>query len=109
MVIRVVGSNSDIPVYGTAVVDRDDEDNQDAVIDRKERTVHPDAAGIDGHLFVSLEFLDTGTGVLFGGKIIQGRTDTAGIFFGETKNILLGPAGELDGVHVRSRGNRRIR
>jgi hypothetical protein len=49
---------SDVPVYGTAVIDRDDEDAEVTVIDGHDDPVVPDPAGIERDFFMALEFFD---------------------------------------------------
>ena len=98
-----------MPVHGTAVIDGNDKDHQDPVIDREDCTVHADTAGAQRHLLVALEFFHKTCGVLFCGKVIERVAYTPGIFFWDGKEVLLGPAGKTDGVHVRSRVNRRTR
>ena len=74
---------SDVPVHRTAVIDGDDKDHENSVVDGEERTVRTDATGIERHMLVALEFLDTALRVFFCGKIVQCCTDAPGIFFGE--------------------------
>jgi hypothetical protein len=82
------------------VIDGNDKDNEDSVIEGEDRPVRTDAAGIERHVFVALEFLDTCLRVLFGGKLVQGCADPTGIFFWEIQEIFLSPAREVNCVHL---------
>ena len=89
-----------VPVHRTPVIERDNKNDEHAMIDREDGTIPADPVGIERHLFMAFEFLYQRLWFGFRSQLVQGVTNPAGFFYRQVEDIFLRPSGQVDRVHL---------